>query len=251
MTSNNNIKVRIAVLSILAVLVFLFVGCASIIGLGVGLVVDNDKRGNPPNISMGSIKGFEPGTTIIIREKNGIETQGQYLGFARNVNSDSYLMQQQTLADSMEIFMPSFGETIIVTDTSGAKATYRFLGFHYHSVANDWIPRMAIGSNTDSVTDNINIYSIKELQIGDSHSISKAQIMSFVGGGGLPQSSAIFVKDSSGVNGIPVDGVANIRMPKVKPGSYALRGLIIGICIDFIVVAGIFYWLSTNPPNFD
>ena len=247
MISNRILKIRIAVLSILAVLVFLFVGCASIIGLGVGLVVDNDKRGNSPNISMASFKGFEPGTTIIIREKDSTEFKCQYLGFARRVDSDSVLTQPQTLSDSVGALMPYFGETITVIDTSGATATYRFLSFHYHFVDNEWVPRMAVGSNADSATDNISIYSINEIQIGDSHSISKAQIMEYVGGAGFPQNCEIFVKDSSGVKGIPINSIENIKMPRPpRSKSHWMTGLIVGFCIDAVIFTAFLYGLHES-----
>ena len=131
-----------------------------------------------------------------------------------------------------------------MADTLGAKINYHFWGFHYHYVDQNWLPRIKVISRADTSTSDIDIPSIAEI-VTRGNSASRAQIMQYIGGGGMPVGCAILVQDSATVRQISFSDIDSIKInPKESP---AFNFLIIGAFAIAAYSALLFYALATAP----
>lgn len=234
----NSYQIKVLKLSLLAMTPLLLTGCAGVMLAGAGYVIDADNGNSPQDISRASIKGFDPGTEIIIVEKDSVQSSGRYIGFAPG----------QASPDSVLALLPVFGDDIIVADTLGAKTNYHFWGFHYRYADKNWLPRIKVVSSTDKATNDINISSIRDI-ITKGNSANRAQMMQYIGGGGMPVGCAILLQDSSNVHQIPFSNIDSI---KISPdGSAVFNFLIIGIFAVATFYALMFYAFASSPAPLD
>ena len=217
-------------LIITILLTYLFSGCATMIGFGIGASID---ASNPKysRIARAGIKSLECGTPIRVTLVDSTTVIGEYAGFAA------------AYPDSTSL--PSLLEAIHAIDSIGLSHRGLFQGFYYHCTLNDCIPYLVL--QTDEGLERLDIRSIPNIVREDGGHLEHKNILMEFGGQGLPSGVSIILKNSSGANTVSLSQIVTLE---TGPRESAIRrGLKIGLLLDALYYACLAAIFLLYPPD--
>jgi hypothetical protein len=230
--------IRITVLIMVIASIALFSGCASLIGLAVGVSSD---ASTPSKTRIASALPLERGAKITAIMNDSSSKSGEYFGFAGTISNE--------ISDSssgQSCILPFLYEPITIIDTSGLKVASYFGGFYYHRDKQNWIPFIDVGSPDGTSKMSFNLYSLEELKREDNI-IARNEILTAFSGQNIPASSAILIKNSKRLSAIPLSDVDYLEAQQKRDA--AKRGLIYGIIVDIVIWTSLSVMVLNNWPQ--
>jgi len=230
--------IKALLLLVAIVAIFQLNGC-SLIGLGIGSIVDARKP-SYKEIPFSGIETIKPGTKVDILLRNGDTLKVIFAGVTSiptQEYAESYAKVQEQRPEGT--ILPDLGDTIAVTDTLGKESTYEFLGYAHY-----WISVRPLGK-TESIkvlyptvsktTDSRgNVVQgealdklIPEAKIPFLSAIAIEKVLSNT------QISRTEVQRIATTQRIPFDKVYRVQRPLKKNAK--VTGLIIGAAVDVTV----------------
>jgi hypothetical protein len=247
---------EIALFVVATIIVVSTSGC-SLIGLGIGAVVDHSR---PDSLSIPGWKAetLKPKEEIKITFQDGSQLNATYKGIERlpsNKYAQRYgFLKQQNLPG---VILPPLGDTIGITRKSGESVECELLGFDYR-----YQPTETKGANESSPFTSVlvslkfkgnvvaqNLSSTEFIKISDSEgNVLETEVLQRLATEGkIPFMSALSVDNSDRVMLISRETVSRIEKKNNKNAK--LIGLRIGAAIDvtvLIFLAVTFHSISTD-----
>ena len=218
------------------VLLFLISGC-SLIGAGLGAIVDHSR---PDTLFFESwmIKAVNPGSRINIILNGGNLVNGKYIGLEK-VTTEEYAESYARSRNQnlKEVVLPELGDSIKVIDTLGRQWVCEFSGFDYHNF-------MSVREKGQTGPSMAGLNLIGKILDSDGNFIEVDKIRNLMTEGKLPLLSSIVVQSKVGRIPVSMEKVHQIQVTVNKHG--VLIGFLIGAVVDLLLIYGITETLSAN-----
>jgi hypothetical protein len=245
------------VLFVVATIIVVSTSGCSLIGLGIGAVVDHSR---PDSLSIPGWKAetLKPNEEIKITFQDGSQLNGTYRGIERLPSSKyaqrySFLKQQNLPG----VILPPLGDTIGITQKSGESMEGEFLGFDYRyqttktkgiNESSPFTPLLVSLKFIGNVVAQ-DLSSTEFIKISDSEgNVSETDVLqNLATEGKIPFMSALSVDNSDKIMLISRETVSRIERKNDKNAK--LIGLSIGAAIDvtvLIFLAVTFHSISTD-----
>ena len=200
-------------------------GC-SLIGLGIGALVDKDKAGKTKPIEARRVGAVGPGTAVDISLTDGGQLSGKYVGLVPvppEQYADSFARSRE--ANGSE-HSPALGSTVTVALKSGKEKHGELLGFN---------PRLLVIRETaGQPSTDVELSRVVRLSDSAGDGVEGEVLLRMALAGKIPFLSAMAVDTASGRTQIPLDRVARIDVP--EKGHAKLVGFLVGAVIDAVIV---------------
>lgn len=158
-------------------------GC-SLVGLGIGSVIDSQNSQRVTTVSKSKLEGVRRGSQFIVTLDNGDTLRGTYCGSER-ISQEKYSKLYAEIRERKPegILLPELGENTTITDEQGMESKYEFLGFGYKEVF--------VKSGRKSEPSKVSLETVYKLSDSNRNVIKGKTIRKLISENTIPISSAI------------------------------------------------------------
>jgi hypothetical protein len=230
----------------IVVIAFVVNGCGSLIGLGVGAIIDSNK---PDSLYISGWKAekVKIGKNVGITLNDGKQLIGKYKGLEL-IPSEEYAQRyNETREKSLpDVILPPLGDTIGITQKSGMFIEREFLGFDYRyqptetkgeKESSPFTPVLVTVKVKESTVAQ-NLSSTKLIKFSDSRgNVLVGEVLERLSSKGqIPFLSAISLENSEVQMLIPREKVLKIERENGKYAKWIGLGIGAAMDITFIVL---------------
>jgi hypothetical protein len=244
-TLNTQTKLSLAIVLLVAVAVVLQLSGCSLIGFGIGSVIDS---AGPDSVLIPGwkVKTIKPGEEIIVILKDGQKIEGTYEGM-EPVPKVEYAKRYASFRKqkSEEFSLPALGDTITIELKSGVRGQREFFGFDHQYLSakleeekdstliytSYMVSVRQLGDTTSGM-----VFLNKIEKIIDTHGnvVDGEALQELAFEGQIPLLSEIVLGPRVGINSVAMEKVYQIQVPKRGNAKWTCLG--IGAAIDVIVI---------------
>jgi len=203
-------------------------GC-SLVGLGVGALVDKSNSGQSKAIEASQVVAVGPGTPVDVSLRDGGQLSGKYVGLVPvppEQYADSFARSREGNGSE---HVPALGSPVTVTLQSGKQQQGELLGFDGH--------RLVIRESGAKQPTAVELSRVVRLSDSAGGEVGGESLRRMSLAGKIPSLSAMAVDTASGRTQVPLDLVSRIDVP--KKGHAKLAGFLVGAVIDAVIVIAI------------
>jgi hypothetical protein len=237
----------------IAAIIIVSTSNCSLMGLGVGAVVDHHK---PDSLSTPGWKvdNLKPGKKIAVVFRDGTQLSGRYRGigrFPQNGYAQRYnFFREKSLPD---VVLPPLGDTIVIILKSGVSMDGEFLGFDYQYQPTEiWRTEesyafnpvlVSIKAKGNAATQSIPSSKFTRFADSEGNGLARDVLERLANEGKIPFLSAISLEISDSLMLIPRENVFQIERKNNKNAKWV--GLGIGAAIDVVAMISFAVILSS------
>lgn len=226
-------KIKIAVFILFSIIIS-FTNCGSVLGLGIGSIIDS----NTPNIiyvSRIDTHKLIPNQEISIILKNGTWINGRYIGSGK-LSPEIFIQQYVKFNKSNDsvVRFPKIGENITILTNTGQNINLQFVGF---DIITNESGRVEFIIPQAGLNRSISLNNAKSIKLENNNLISNEEIERLLLNGELPVLTSLRVNTSYGITDIALNDINIIQFTKKKNGKTG--GFLIGLAIDIMWIISI------------
>jgi hypothetical protein len=211
-------------------------GC-TLVGLGIGALVDHEKPPKRKPVVGPEVETLEPGTSLEVGTRDGHTVSGRYGGlvWARPEEyGPRYATARQALAG--EAALPALGAGARVAVTSGSLATGGYLG-----LGPGFVSFQPADRREPSRVDLDHVVSLTD---AEGRTIAGERLRTLVSSGRVPLLAGLLVEQAGGKQVVPFEDVTTVgRVVKSNKGKKT--GLLVGVAVDVALVVASLVILSS------
>jgi hypothetical protein len=226
---------------ICSILLLLSIYGCSLIGLGIGKVVDSARKDSYSEVPGWDIKTIEPGAKIQLFLNNGETVYGEFLA-PGTLEWSKYKKKYEKYREELknDILLPVLADTIVAIDTAGNEWEIEYFGLDGNSV------RFRDGKQAEPR--NVDFRRVERIVSSAGDTIRTKTIQDLAYKAPPPSSTTIIIREIddhgrrvysrvSYLNPIeiPLDEIQQLHFKDKERG--ALSGFILGALVDIIVIA--------------
>jgi len=215
-------------------LLIFFSGCFSMVGYGLGTVVDDNKSGEYFTINE-ELYDITPETEVQLITITNDTLSGLYIK-TTNENSDEYVTGYKNKYKNLkeQFIVPEIGDTLLISNPLGDIYKYIFLGFDYNKI---YVKSVLSNKNLF-----INLRSNAKIVLEENHFMNLDYLNNGIEYKLIPIMSKIHLKNKSDSLSVFYHNIQNIQINSVKNAKYFM---LTGIAIDIIL-----YFSTERYPGF-
>jgi hypothetical protein len=205
-------------------------GC-SLIGLGIGAMIDSSKP--ETYITTPQTENLKPGKTITVTKTNGEKITGEYIGLDFVTVTDHYEEQYAKVQEQNgdRFTLPNISDHVTMVDLLSNQIEVQFQGFSLDFRGNKYLLfKRATGAETSRVRLEI----ITQIRDSEGNAYQTNSLRSLLENNMIPAVTNIVIQVENEAVLVPSAEIEIIQL-RARKGA-ALTGLIIGACVDAIVI---------------
>jgi hypothetical protein len=217
----------------------LFKAC-SLIGLGIGSIIDASSVKETKNIDAWKVKELKRGTRVIAVFKDGREMEGKFLG-VKQASFEEYAQRYQKFRNNFpeNLYLPDIGDTITLITTRDVRYDVTFVAFEYEAI----LIRM-----TDAEKSTLaHLRLFKSIDNRKGNVLAVDTLKSLFSQNKIPLLSFMEIEDINGKYQIGLEEIQYISFTTSK-NSGKITGFIIGLTIDCVLIAALIESSKEEPP---
>jgi len=230
------LKLTLAALLLASVFTFHVTGC-SLIGYGIGSVIDNSRATHYRTTPSRQFFAISPGTPVVLNLRDSTTVAGRYRGW-RDLPDSIYAPHYEAWRQSLpaQAQPPRLTEGVILTDHH--HRTYRgaFAGFGLYTV------RLALGRRT---IEEHAFDDLIELKTEGHRKFALDSVVAGIESGRLPLRAELTIAAPEGTRHVDASTIATVTAPVPKNAKHV--GLAVGILGDMLVVAAVTSFANSGP----
>ena len=242
---NIQTKLSLAIVLLVAAAVVLQLSGCSLIGFGVGSIIDASKS-DSLLIPGWRIETIKPGEGIRVLLKNGEEVRGTYMGH-NPIPQEKYAARYADFQRSKqeELSIPALGDSITITLESGTQGKRLLLGFDHQYLSGKLKQEAdsALGLSSyiisvkhmhDTTSGMVFLHRVDKIVDSRGNEVKGKILQRLAYQREIPLLSSLAVKQQIKTVHIPMEEVYQIEVP--KKGNLKWTGLAIGAAVDVLVI---------------
>ncbi len=231
--------IRQCILVVSLICLSLVLASCSMIGLGIGSLIDNGRPEYGP-VKQGKLNEVNKGRKIIVKLDDSTTVAGKF-GGVTEIDDILYRSNYTKLKSEVasQILLPEIGDTVEFSYPSGARLSGALVGFQQKFPCYPCSTYVVVNLTNYGVQSKERLQFLPHLYRPSGDSLETSKICELIGKGKIPIMSQISIINGEDNHQYPLEKINEIKIKNGRNAKWV--GFFIGLGIDAAIVAlGIF-----------